>query len=301
MNRVRRISILMTAVLLVYCIISLSADLLMGEEREEVKKISVFVSAEKEEHMEYFRKGILAASGESLVDVKYVNVPGGEDMLQYLERECSRDTQAVILMQETIQSDEGALWEQLEDYPVIAVNRFESTGRQVTEISFDVEQAAELLAEEITDHYAEHTPVVLLAEKGRISAKVAETMERAFQDRGLETETLILSESRQLQYRKYTDGKVFVGCWMTETEMAMNVLDGRWLYGVGYSEKILNGIRQGRMAGVAAFSMYAEGIHAMQQAIGASEKKVSDNICVPCRMITERNITEEQEFLIPVD
>ena len=80
----------------------------------------------------------------------------------------------------------------------------------------------------------------------------------------------------------------------------MEYLEGEALYSIGYSNKILEGIMEGRIAGVEAFSMYAAGIHAVKQAVYEIDRKNAEDVQIPCRMITKENMKEEQEFLFPV-
>ena len=102
------------------------------------------------------------------------------------------------------------------------------------------------------------------------------------------------------KYKKKQENPIWIGCWITETEWALKHMKKELLYSVGYSDEILKGMREGEVKGLAAFSMYAIGIHTIQQAAAAIEKEETRDVKVPCRIVTKENMNEEEEFLIPI-
>lgn len=300
MSRFKRISFWITAVLVVIFFLMSSTDLIIKEEVENVKKVSVFVSAEEDSYLDNFKKGIQEGASDSRVDVNYVMVSTSEeDAMPRIERECGDDVQAIILFSENPQFVNWYMKDRKEKVPVITVNTFENASGSAADVSFDVQEAAEVLAEEIQKRHGEGAETVLLTNEESISGQVSQILLEIFEEKGLEAECTELSANNIRSYKRKSKEIVFVGCWITETEKAMEYLDGEALYGVGYSYEILRGIRSGEVEGVAAFGMYSAGIHAMHQAVSAMEAEPED-VKIPCRMITEENIDEQQEFLIPV-
>jgi len=293
MSRIKRISFWVTAALVVIFFLMSSTDLILKEEVEQVKKISVFVAAEENSYRDNFKRGIMEAASESRVDVNYVKAPAGQ---KETRSRIDSDVQAVILLSEDERNDIGEL---AEEVPVITVNAFGSITDVAADVSFDLQEAAEELAEEVQKGRGERTEAVLLTGKDGISVQIGEALRQVFGDAGIEAVCMELSRSNIQSSSREMESPVFIGCWITQTEQAMEYLDGETLYGVGYSNEILKGIREGKVAGIAAFSMYSAGIHAIRQAVSAMEREMED-IRIPCRMITNENIEEQKEFLIPV-
>lgn len=298
MKRIKRNSIFITALLAVLCGVLSSTDLLIREEVETVKKITVFTAADTDASLEYYKKGLMEAASESRADVNTVNLSSDEqELLFYLQREYDRSAQAVIVFTENRTALRQYLEETSGDVPVIMVQGFGDAQERQTDVSFDVEQAAQLLNEEIEKDHGSGTDITLLTGEKEISEEIAQILKPVLQDAGFETEIKKITDARK---KEPEENQVFVGCWSTETEQAAEFVEGGRLYGVGYSSEILNAIRQGKVAGVAAFRMYEVGVYAMRQAVAAAEKEKTQDIQVSCRMITAENLEEEQEFLIPV-
>lgn len=296
MSRVKRISFWATAVFVVIFFLMSSTDLILKEEVEQVKKISVFVAAEENSYRDNFKRGIMEAASESRVDVNYVKAPAGQ---KETRSRIDSDVQAVILLSEEPEDERSYIEELAHEVPVITVNAFGSISDAAADVSFDLQEAAEELAEEVRKHSGERTETVLLTGKDGISVRIGEVLCQVFGEAGIETVCMELSKSKIQSCSRKMEDPVFIGCWITQTEQAMEYLDGETLYGVGYSNEILKGIREGKVAGIAAFSMYSAGIHAMKQAVSAMEQETED-IRISCRMITDENIEEQKEFLIPV-
>ncbi len=65
--------------------------------------------------------------------------------------------------------------------------------------------------------------------------------------------------------------------------------------------KSLQGIREGKVEGVMAYSMYSFGIYAVKSAIYSIEGKKVDHLTkTKCEWITQDNIKEKYDFLFPI-
>lgn len=302
MSRAKKVSFSVTAVLVVFLLLMSSTDLIIKEEMEEIKKISVFAVTDEDAGMEDFKRGILEAAGDSRVDANYVTAPGGElkeDLAARLRREYDSGVQAVILFMENPELLRRYVRESGEEVPIITVNAFGSDDH-MADVSLDAESGGAELAEEIREKHGQETKTILLTGEEGLSGEIAEVLKKIFRKKKMKAECVELSQENIKRYQEAKEETVFVGCWMTETEQAMELLEGEELYGVGYSNKILDGILEGKVEGVAAFSMYAAGIHATRQAVYAIAHERTENIQIPCRMITKANMKEQQEFLFPV-
>lgn len=302
MNRAKRISFLAIAAAVVILLLMSSTDLIIKEEEEEIKKISVFAVTDAGACLEDFKRGILEAASDSRVDANYVTAPGGEsgeDMIARLRREYDSGVQAVILFMENPEPIRKYARENGEEVPMITVNAFGSDN-YTADISFDAESCAEELAAEIQKKHGKGIKTVLLTGEEELSGEIGEILKQGFQRKAMEAECVELSPENIAKCLEAEEETVFVGCWITQTEQAMEYLEGEALYGIGYSNEILDGIIEGKVAGVEAFSMYAAGIYATRQAVSAINQEKTENIQIPCRIITKENMKEQQEFLFPV-
>lgn len=302
MSRVKKWSFLVIAVLAVLLLLMSSTDLIIKEETEEIKKISVFTMTGENSCMEDFKQGVLEAAGDSRVDANYMTAPAeesGKEMLARLNREYESGVQAIVLFTENTEQVRRYIKENGEKLPIITVNAFGS-GDGLDDISFDTKTCAEELMEDIQRKHGKDSRVIFLTGDTELSAGIGEVMEQAFQERGMYAECRKLSRETVRDCKKTGKPTVFVGCWMTQTEQAMEELEGEILYGIGYSPDVLTGIKEGKVAGVEAFSMYAAGILAVRQAVSEIEQKKAETVCIPCRMITKENMKEQQEFLFPI-
>lgn len=298
--RWKRISCLATVLLMALCFVMSSTDLILREEVEEVKKISVIVSARENSYLNNFKAGILEAAGDSRADVNYVMLPEGkQERAARIERELTGNAQAVILFAEDLENSEDYVSGKAEGLPVITVNTFGSVKGQTADVSFNLQEAAEELAAAVSEKEGGKRQIVLLTNGKGISGRISQTLARIFWEKGLAVEVAEAEEEAIEKKREQDPEAVFVGCWVTDTEQALKCLDGAPLYGVGSSNEILRSIMEGNTEGVAAFGMYSAGMYAIQQAVAAMEGTAKD-IRISCRLITKENVKEEQEFLIPI-
>jgi len=302
MSRVRKWSFLVIAVLAVLLLLMSSTDLIIKEETEEIKKISVFTMIEESSCMEDFKQGILEAASDNRVDANYMTAPAGEpgqEMLARLKREYESGVQAIVLFTENTEQVHRYIKENGEKLPIITVNAFGGEDGSAN-ISFDAKSCAEELAEEIQKKHGRDARVILLTGETELSTGIGNVLKQFFWEEGMDAECMELSQETVRACRRAEEPMVFVGCWMTQTEQAMEELEGEVLYGIGYSMDILTGMKEGKVAGVEAFSMYAAGILAVRQAVSEIEQEKVGPVPVPCRLITKENMKEQQEFLFPI-
>ena len=107
------------------------------------------------------------------------------------------------------------------------------TEEKTIRVCFDVQDMAECLAEKIHQKRQEEEPVVDL------------------------TQAVFICSSPKI------------------TEEASDYLKSKnqVIYGIGYSDEVLQGIREGKVEGVMAYSMYSFGIYAVKSAIYSIERK----------------------------
>lgn len=302
MNRVKRISFLVTAACMAFCLLLSATDLIIKEEVAGVKKISVYVASEETPYLVNLKRGILDTANESRVDVNYVTYPGGEEAHTFsqLQEEYEGGSQAVILFAEYPKEVRKLARRNLQRGLMVTANAFGSSVKGVPDTSFDVTGAAEELSDVIQKEYGTEAKIILLTGTEGISEEIGTILKKEFEEKGMETASQEGTAEKPGQHGKERENMVYVGCWIKETEQAAESLNGEALYGIGYSDRVLNGIKEGKIAGVEAFSMYAMGICAMQQAIAVIENGKAANIQLPCKMITKENIEEEEEFLVPI-
>ncbi len=301
MKRIRRIGFAVTALLMLFCLMLSSSDFIIREEVAEVKKISVYVASADSPYLSDLKRGILETANESRVDVNYVTAVGSEkaDILVQLKNEYEGGSQAVILFAENPEGVRQYVRQEPGYGPVITANSFGNGMPDVPDVSFDLEGAAKELADTIQrEHGTEVKTVLLIGEEG-ISEEIGRNLKGVLEERGMEAVCRKGTEKQILQYGE-EENAVFVGCWISQTEHAAEYLGQNALYGIGCSNRILNGIKEGRIVGVEAFSMYSMGIYAMQQAIAVLEQGRAADIQLSCKMITKDNMEEEEAFLTPI-
>lgn len=300
MGRIKRISFLVTAALMFFCLLLSSTDLIIKEDMAAVKKVSVYMVPVDSPYFTDMKKGILDTAIENRVDVDYVTTGRETDDFAQLKSEYESGSQAVILISDNPDKVRRYISENSKDGPVITVNAFGSSAPGVPDISFDIKGAAAELADTVQKEHGTEVKTILLTGEYEISEEVSRNLKKEFDERGMETVCLNNIDKKPLQCSKEEGNVVFIACSVLETERAAEYLEQKPLYGIGYSNQILRGIQEGRITGVEAFSVYSVGIYAMQQAIAVIEKNKVEDIVLPCKMITKENMEEEEEFLIPI-
>ncbi len=302
MSRMKRIGFFSTASAMLFCLLLSSTDLLIKEDVAEVKKISVYVACKEGPYLNDFKRGIQEIANGSRVDVNYAAASGSEseDALTQIENEFEGGTQAVIIFSDNPGSVRQRLKENKKIRPVITANAFDNGMEGMPDVSFDVREASEKLADAVQNEYGKKRKVLLLTGEEEISGEISQAVKEAFREKEMEAFCVKATEENLRKYKKKQENPIWIGCWITETEWALKHMKKELLYSVGYSDEILKGMREGEVKGLAAFSMYAIGIHTIQQAAAAIEKEETRDVKVPCRIVTKENMNEEEEFLIPI-
>ncbi|MCI5898730.1 MAG: substrate-binding domain-containing protein [Hominisplanchenecus sp.] len=307
MGRVKKISITLVAVLMVVFMVLASTNLVTGEEQEEIKKISVIVENQGESGTDDFKRGIEEAANAKRADIDYIEINGEEEtekILEYIRRERENGVQAMILLTDRQQTVLQYLESGKKEMPLIWVNLDSEDGKVTANITFDTEVMAQELAEKIQKEYGEQAEVVLLTNERDSVKKLSLVLEQEFA--GYSFAVTRMKISRNAVRKCLDEGekkKIFIGCSADVTEQASLFFreNEAVLLGIGYSDKVLQNIREGKIDGVMAYSMYSIGFYAMQSAVTAAEKKdFEPEIQVPCKWITKENMKSEYDFLFPI-
>ncbi len=286
---------LVAALMAVFFTLS-ATDLLVREEKQEIKRISVFISGENSSVWEHFRRGIQEAANEDRVEINYVTLEeeGSLTQMELVDREYERGAQAMILSLNEGDGMEQFLEEKEDMVPVITVNSQGSFPCQAGSVLYDTDQAAQLLADMVLKEQAEDRPILLVDGKSQISKRAKESLRKAFTDR----------KANLVPEKIKEETGILVGCDPIITE---KLLTEEWakkgwdIYGMGYSETILRAMEEGSVRGVIAYSMYAMGVHALREAIKAIEhENTKEPVYVEYRWITGKNLRDEQSYLFPI-
>lgn len=305
MEKMKKIGLFFVVILMIVFFVLFNTDVVINDGKEEIKRVSLIMAEKRGVDLDNFRKGIQEAANDDRVDVNYIVLDEDEkeeDILMHLRREYEGGAQAMIILGE----GDGALRrffeEQNKSLPVVAVNTGEDYGEESVTVSFEMKETAKLLCKEIKSRQGEKSKVVLLTNGRRLTEQTCRILEESFQEMGIRTEKSTMSEKAVQGYLEDSEeALVFVACCASAAEEAAKLLEGQPLYGIGYSNEILEYIREKKITGVMAYSMYSMGIYAMQEAAKAIENGgKADKIMVPCRWITEENRKAEYEFLFPV-
>lgn len=307
MSRVKKISIAIVAVLMMIFAVLASTSLVTGEEREQIKKVSVIVGNQIDSNIDDFKRGIEEAANATRTDIDYIEMNEEEDgILEYIMRESESGVQAMILLsgreqvvREFVESDKRKI-------PLVLVNSDFGWQKAAIDVklSFDGETMAKELAEKLEKEYGKEADVVLLTNGTIASENTAEILQQVFERYSFAVTRM--KNTRNAVRRcleKGEEKKILIGCSVAVTEQAAlySIDQKAVLIGIGYSDEILQKIREGKIDGVMAYSMYSVGICAMQSAVAAVEKKETEHeIRVPCRWITKENMKSEYDFLFPV-
>ncbi|MCI9378968.1 MAG: hypothetical protein HFI06_10715 [Eubacterium sp.] len=299
MKRIKRIAFFITAMCMLFCLVLSSTDWVIKEEVADVKKISVCVALEERPGLESLKRGILETAGESRVDVNYVALPQEEITFSQISREYEGGAQAVIMLADQQQAVREYLSGERREGLMVTTNLFGGE-KGVPDISFDIQGAVQELAGMIQKVHGAAGHVILLTGDGGISKEAETKLKEQCRQKGIKAVCVEGTKENILQCRESKKDTVYVGCWITETEEAAEWLKGETLYGIGFSERILDKMKEGRIAGVEAFNMYAMGVGATRQAIAVIEGGCAKDIQIPGRLVTKENLEAEEEFLVPI-
>ena len=285
-----------------------STDLIVEEEQEEIKKISVIVVEQEGCNTDNFKRGIEQAANAVRADVSYIEIQSEEEdekILEYMKRESERGEQAMIFFSEREDLVLRYLQSEWEKIPLICVNSYSDYEGPALRVGLDVENMAKSFAERIEKIYGTDITAVLITNGKEDSENISRFLEDAFREKNIKTKKIEDSRKQVRKYaEEYSEDKIFVGCCTAATERtAVYLKEGEAaLYGVGYSNEILQYIREGSIEGVMAYSMYSIGINAMECAgeiLGKKQMEKKD-VLVSSRWITKDNMKSEYEFLFPI-
>lgn len=294
----KRIQILVFVLMILFFLLS-STNLLLREETEEIKKVSVIVPGDEGLAAENFRRGIREAANEERVEINYIILGrerGAITQSEQIERERQGEAQAIIL---EVKDPEG-LRQYLERkesmFPLITVNSPGDYPCETCGISFDTDSAAESLVQKVLEEDVKR--VVCVRGEKKLSEQMCRILKEKLAKEGIKAEEI---EPEQLK-EKQNEKEIFIGCGTEETEAVLRtVRRAAAVYGTGYSDTIREEIEGGRVRAVVTGSMYSMGVHAVRAAVSAiEERKTEREIFVPVRLITRENLKEEQKFLYPI-
>lgn len=305
MSSLKKISYIVMASLCIMFFLLSSTNLIIKEETQEIKEISVIVPDKENGYLEYFKRGIQEAANEDRADVNNIAYQQGsaDELIELLEREYESGAGAAILV---LEEENLRVKEYLEEksgaFPIITINSFSTAIRGTTNITFTAKDAAKYLAEKIEQEQGKDTGIVFLTARGSVSKEVYKLFRKEFEPYKWNIEEWDLSIQSAEAYLKHSRGKkIYIGCWMDVTEEVLESMGGENLYGIGYTNQIFNAMRENKVGGVVAFSMYSMGVYAVQKAVSAIGLGSSqETVQVPYRFITEENLKEEQKFLFPM-
>ena len=161
----------------------------------------------------------------------------------------------------------------------------------------------ECLAEKILEKRQEDEPVVYLTDEKEMSERMWAVFQKTFQKQGITIEKKKMTLPNLARYRDQKQPAMFICSSPKITEEASDYLKSKnqILYGIGYSDEVLQRIREGKVEGVMAYSMYSFGIYAVKSAVYAIEEKKVDHLTkTKCEWITQDNIKEKYDFLFPI-
>ena len=149
----------------------------------------------------------------------------------------------------------------------------------------------------------EEEPVVYLTDEKEMSERMWTIFQETFQKQGIAIEKKKMTLPNLAKYRDQKQQAVFICSSPKITEETADYLKSKnqVIYGIGYSDEVLQGIREGKVEGVMAYSMYSFGIYAVKSAVYSIEGKKVDHLTkTKCEWITQDNIKEKYDFLFPI-
>ena len=299
MRAVKRIAVAGIGILMVVFMILSSSNLIQGETKREIKKISVIGLDRNAAQVDDFKRGIEEAANIKRVDINYQEIGETEaDVDVYVERECENGAQALIVFSDKEEQILSYLKENNKKIPLIMVSPESETDDPAAHVWFDTQEMAELLVEHIEEKRKQDgdVPVVFLTDKSKRSERILKLLRAAFQEKGIEIKKKKLTSV-------ISEGGIYIGATPEITEKAVSYLknENTSIYGIGYSKEVLRYVRENRIEGVVAYSSYTLGILAVKSAAASIENKsVETKQQISCRWINKENITAQYEFLFPI-
>ena len=283
MRRAKKIGIVCVGILMVVFMFLSYSNLFGGETKRDITKISVIGIKRKNSQVEDFKRGIEEAANAKRVDVEYLEIEEDYDTIkEYIDREIKNGSQALIVFSEKEEQILSYLQSEKKKIPLILVNPG-GTEEKTIRVWFE--------------------PVVYLTDEKEMSERMWTIFQETFQKQGIAIEKKKMTLPNLAKYRDRKQQAVFICSSPKITEEASDYLKSKnqVIYGIGYSDEVLQGIREGKVEGVMAYSMYSFGIYAVKSAIYSIEGKKVDHLTkTKCEWITQDNIKEKYDFLFPI-
>lgn len=303
MRRAKKIGIVCVGILMVVFMFLSYSNLFGGETKRDITKISVIGIKRKNSQVEDFKRGIEEAANAKRVDVEYLELEEDYDTIkEYIDREIKNGSQALIVFSEKEEQILSYLQSEKKKIPLILVNPG-GTEEKTIRVWFDVQDMAECLAEKIHQKRQEEETVVYLTDEKEMSERMWTIFQETFQNQGIAIEKKKMTLPNLAKYRDQKQQAVFICSSPKITEETADYLKSKnqVIYGIGYSDEVLQGIREGKVEGVMAYSMYSFGIYAVKSAVYSIEGKKVDHLTkTKCEWITQDNIKEKYDFLFPI-
>ena len=305
MRRAKKIGIVCVGILMVVFMFLSYSNLFGGETKRDITKISVIGIKRKNSQVEDFKRGIEEAANAKRVDVEYLEIEEDYDTIkEYIDREIKNGSQALIVFSEKEEQILSYLQSEKKKIPLILVNPggTEEKTIRVGVAFFEIAGRHGQLVE-IHQKRQEEEPVVYLTDEKEMSERMWTIFQETFQKQGIAIEKKKMTLPNLAKYRDRKQQAVFICSSPKITEETADYLKSKnqVIYGIGYSDEVLQGIREGKVEGVMAYSMYSFGIYAVKSAVYSIEGKKVDHLTkTKCEWITQDNIKEKYDFLFPI-
>ena len=296
--------VIVVALTLLFFVLS-STDLIINDDKEEVKNVMVITEEITGVEYQNFKRGIQESANKHRVNVNMAEIrenQSEEEILTHLQHEFDENVQAIIIQAECKEVIQKFLAQQEMPRPVIEVNSFSNYAGQVSTVMVDLKEAARLLAEKIEKDCGKDTEAVLLLCESDREKGIGNYLKTTFEEAGLTLaeQTVSMGEALTITEAARTN-RVYVSCCAAITEHAAKYLEDEVLYGIGYSDEVMKLLQNDEVDGIAAYSMYSLGIHAIHRAVEAIENgNPEESTLAECRWITKENLEGEYEFLFPI-
>ena len=142
MRRAKKIGIVCVGILMVVFMFLSYSNLIGGETKRDITKISVIGIKRKNSQVEDFKRGIEEAANAKRVDVEYLEIEEDYDTIkEYIDREIKNGSQALIVFSEKEEQILSYLQSEKKKIPLILVNPG-GTEEKAIRVWFDVQDMA---------------------------------------------------------------------------------------------------------------------------------------------------------------
>ncbi len=235
------------------------------DDDKKIFRMSIIINDSSDTYWKNFRKGVESAAVDYNLDVNFVTLPEeANSALQknYITREINNGADAVIIS--AIDGEELSGW--LSDIPiavpVISIDEYIPNDRVNVTLWADSQAMGAMLAEEIYDAGG-NVPykVILQGSKGYVKKRLA-GLEITLKEHGITCTIEDLSEQKSI----FSNG-IVIALEESVLEQLLENADGSTkIYGIGFTNKILNALDEGHIEGLVIQSDYAKGYLAIKAA-----------------------------------